>query len=199
MTQSNQGVLPNRTSTVEVRPAVQKQVLAAAQRLCETREKFTPVEIVRALPHLNEKTVRTHVVSRCCVDAPNNHQHRWPYFHRVSRGVYQIASEFRRSSAAGEVSPERPPTTPVADAAPTEGDHIETRDTVHAVVTKSDGWYVAECLELAVVTQGQSFDELLVSLREALELHMTGEDLAQLGLSSAPRLIVSYEAPPLTR
>ena len=32
-----------------------------------------PVEIVRALPHLDPGTVRTHIVSRCCVNAPKNH------------------------------------------------------------------------------------------------------------------------------
>ena len=65
------------------------------------------------------------------------------------------------------------------------------------MVTESEGWYVAECLELAVVTQARSFDDLLVNLREALALHMEGEDAAWLGLSSGPRLLVSYEAAPL--
>ena len=81
-----------------------------------------------------------------------------------------------------------------AESAPAYGEeNVETRDTIHAVVTESEGWYVAECLEFAVVTQARSFDDLLVNLREALALHMEGEDDAWLGLSSAPRLSVSYE------
>ena len=85
-----------------------------------------------------------------------------------------------------------------AETAPAYGEeNVETRDTVHAVVTESEGWYVAECLELAVVTQARSFDDLLVNLREALALHIEGEDAAWLGLSSGPRLLVSYEAAPL--
>lgn len=68
-------------------------------------------------------------------------------------------------------------------------------DAVHVVVTRSEGWYVAECLELSVVTQARSFDALLTNLREAVALHMEGEDPAWFGLSSAPRLFVSYEAP----
>ena len=67
------------------------------------------------------------------------------------------------------------------------------RGAVHAVVTRSDGWYVAECLEVAVVTQAKSFDALLANLREAVDLHMDGEDPARLGLSPAPRLFVSFE------
>ena len=74
---------------------VQKQVLDAARRLrSEGKERFTLAQIVAALPNLNSGTVRTHVSSRCCVNAPDNHQHRWPYFHRVRRGVYRLRDPF---------------------------------------------------------------------------------------------------------
>ena len=181
--------------------SVQKLVLAAAQRLCETRDDwtFTPAEVVRSLPEVNEATVRTEVTGRCCVNAPAHHARRWPYFRRVDRGRYRIEPAFRqRPPASG--------TTDYARAGRHSGRHVaetaqgygeertDARDTVHAVVTESEGWYVAECLELAIVTQARSFDDLLVNLREALALHMDGEDPAWLGLSSSPRLFVSYEA-----
>ena len=74
---------------------VHKQVLDAARRLRnEGKERFTLAQIVEALPNLNSGTVRTHVSSRCCVNAPDNHQHRWPYFHRVRRGVYRLRDPF---------------------------------------------------------------------------------------------------------
>ena len=74
---------------------VHKQVLDAARRLYEKGKlRFTLAEIVEALPDLNSGTVRTHVSSRCCVNAPDNHQHRWPYFHRVRRGVYRLRDPF---------------------------------------------------------------------------------------------------------
>ena len=79
---------------------VHKQVLDAARRLRdEGRKRFTLAEIVKALPDLNSGTVRTHVSSRCCVNAPDNHQHRWPYFHRLRRGVYRLRRPF--AAAAG--------------------------------------------------------------------------------------------------
>ena len=59
--------------------------------------------------------------------------------------------------------------------------------TIHAVVTVSDGGYVAECLEVAVVTQGQSLDEVVANLNEAVALHLQDEDPAEFGLSAAPR------------
>ena len=50
---------------------------------------FSPAEVVAALPHLKESTVRTHVTSRCCVNAPANHSHRPVFLERVSRGRYK--------------------------------------------------------------------------------------------------------------
>ena len=182
--------------------SIQKQVLAAAQRLCRTRDDwtFTPAEIVRSLPGVNEATVRTEVTGRCCVNAPDHHARRWPYFRRVRRGLYQIEPAFREPPAEALASYSGPQhaVSRVAESAPADGEEdVETRGTVHAVVTESEGWYVAECLELAVVTQARSFDELLANLREALALHLEGEDPAWLGLSPAPRLLVSYETAPL--
>ena len=186
------------------RESVRKQVLAAAQRLCATKDDwtFTPAEIVRSLPGVNAATVRTEVTGRCCVNAPDHHARRWPYFRRVDRGRYRIEPAFREpppaSAATRYAGAQRSAGPRAAETAPAYGEeNVETRDVVHAVVTESEGWYVAECLELAVVTQARSFDDLLVNLREALALHMEGEDPAWLGVSSAPRLLVSYEAAPL--
>ena len=185
------------------RESVQKQVLAAAQRLCEARDDwtFTPAEIVRALPGVNEATVRTEVTGRCCVNAPDHHARRWPYFRRVDRGRYRIEPAFRERAPDADTTQyataRRFDARRAAESAPAYGEEsVETRDTIHAVVTESEGWFVAECLELAIVTQARSFDELLANLREALALHMEGEDPAWFGLSSAPRLSVSYETAP---
>jgi predicted RNase H-like HicB family nuclease len=67
------------------------------------------------------------------------------------------------------------------------------------VVRRSRGWYVGECLEVAVVTQGRTLDELVDGMREAVALHLEGEDTATLGLVPAPRLVVTYELPARTR
>ena len=52
--------------------AIHEEVLETARRICrERRERsFRVADIVNALPHLNPSSVRTHVVSRCCVNAP---------------------------------------------------------------------------------------------------------------------------------
>ena len=64
---------------------------------------------------------------------------------------------------------------------------------IHAEITRSEDWYVAECLEAAVVTQGRTFDETLGNLRDALELHLDVAECARIGLPPNPRLVVSYE------
>ncbi len=40
-----------------------------------------------------------------------------------------------------------------------------------AVVSQEDEWYVAQCLEVDVASQGESQVMALTNLREALELH----------------------------
>ena len=40
-----------------------------------------------------------------------------------------------------------------------------------AHLTKEDGWYVAQCLEVDVASQGESEAEALANLKEALHLH----------------------------
>ena len=69
------------------------------------------------------------------------------------------------------------------------------RTVIHASVVESEGWYVAECLEAAVATQGGTLEEVLANLRTTLELHLDRREFARLGLAPAPRLVVSYETP----
>jgi hypothetical protein len=69
---------------------VHEQVLEAALRLADARRMFKLRDVVAALPHLNAGTVRTHVASRCCVNAPVHHQKRWPYFRSLGGGMYRV-------------------------------------------------------------------------------------------------------------
>ncbi len=65
--------------------------------------------------------------------------------------------------------------------------------TIKAFVHKGDTHYVAECLEISVVTQGRTLDETIANLEEAVALHLEGEDLAQFGLAPNPTLLVTIE------
>jgi len=44
-------------------------------------------------------------------------------------------------------------------------------------INKGEKYYVAECLDLPVVTQGKTLDETVENVKEAISLHLEGEDL----------------------
>lgn len=77
---------------------IHRQVLDAALVVCGGRrgDVFTLREVVDALPHLNAGTVRTHVASRCCTNAPSHHATRWPYFRALKQGRYRVEPTFRK-------------------------------------------------------------------------------------------------------
>jgi len=68
--------------------------------------------------------------------------------------------------------------------------------TVKAFVRKGDTHYVAECVDIAVVTQGKTLDQTLKNLQEAVALHLEGEDLAELGFAPDPTILITMELEP---
>jgi predicted RNase H-like HicB family nuclease len=64
----------------------------------------------------------------------------------------------------------------------------------HAMIRASDEQgYVAECVEISVVTQGKTLDEVTQNLSEAISLHLEGEDLSELSLVSQPSVSVIFK------
>lgn len=75
---------------------------------------------------------------------------------------------------------------------------MQRQRTVKAVARKGEQFYVAECVEIAVVTQGKTLDETLTNLQEAVALHLEGEDPADFGLDAHPAILVTIEVEPAT-
>jgi predicted RNase H-like HicB family nuclease len=65
--------------------------------------------------------------------------------------------------------------------------------TIQVRITKGERQFVAECLDLPVVTQAATLDELALNIREAIGLHLDGEDLAELGFCSDPTILATME------
>jgi predicted RNase H-like HicB family nuclease len=65
--------------------------------------------------------------------------------------------------------------------------------TIHAFIRRGERQYVAECVEVAVVTQGETLDQTVRNLQEAVALHLDGEDHALLGLVEEPLLSITME------
>ena len=68
--------------------------------------------------------------------------------------------------------------------------------TIKVFIRKGEKQYVAECLEISVVTQGQTIDEVVSNLQEAVALHLEGEDPAEFGLAPNPALLITLEVEP---
>lgn len=171
------------------------ELLDAALRLCNKGDwTFKLRDVVAALPRQNRRTINAEV-SRCCVNAPQHHAKKWPYFWRVCRGVYEIMPEFRPGASDSTLPQEKHVHGAAGNAAESRaaGGRAAGESAIHVVIAESEGWYVAECLEVAVVTQGRSLDETLANLRSALDLHLDDEELARAGLTSSLRLVVSHE------
>lgn len=71
------------------------------------------------------------------------------------------------------------------------------KQTVNGILRRGErSGYVAECFEIAVVTQGKTIDATLKNLQNAVALHLDGEDPTQFELRERPTLIVTMELEP---
>lgn len=71
---------------------------------------------------------------------------------------------------------------------------MDLQHTIKAIIRPGEqSGYVAECLEIPIVTQGATLDQTVENLREATELHLEGEDLAALGLVPNPIIVITME------
>ena len=60
-------------------------------------------------------------------------------------------------------------------------------------IFKGDKYYVGEAIDIPVVAQGLTLDEATENLKEAIALHLEGEDLAELGFDHEPSILASFE------
>ena len=75
---------------------------------------------------------------------------------------------------------------------------MQLQHTIKAVIKAGEeSGFIAECLEVPVVTQGMTLDETVANLREAVQLHLEGEDLSELGLAENPTLLMTMELEPV--
>jgi predicted RNase H-like HicB family nuclease len=62
-------------------------------------------------------------------------------------------------------------------------------------ITKGEEYYVAQGIGFPIVTQGKTLDELTDNIREAVAVHLEGENLSEIGLGSYPSVLINYELP----
>ncbi len=62
-------------------------------------------------------------------------------------------------------------------------------------ISKGENQYVATGVNLPVVTQADTLDELAENIKEAVSLHLEGEELSSHNLASNPSVLVNFELP----
>ena len=60
-------------------------------------------------------------------------------------------------------------------------------------VSKGEKYYVAEGIDLPVVTQAKTLDELMANIKEAVELHLSGESRIEYDLAPEPSVLANIE------
>jgi predicted RNase H-like HicB family nuclease len=74
---------------------------------------------------------------------------------------------------------------------------FNVRHIIQFKVYKGEKYYIGESVDLPIVTQGKTIDEVVSNIQEALALHLEGEDLQELDLASRPAVMVNFELEPL--
>jgi predicted RNase H-like HicB family nuclease len=64
-------------------------------------------------------------------------------------------------------------------------------------IDKGEKLYIAECLDLPIVSQGKTLDEAAANIREAIMLHLEGEDLEDLGILPDFSILANVELEPV--
>lgn len=64
---------------------------------------------------------------------------------------------------------------------------MKLQKTIKAIIKNGEqGGYIAEAVDIPVVTQGATLDEVAENLKEAVELFLEGENPAEFGLVKNP-------------
>jgi Uncharacterised protein family (UPF0150). len=68
---------------------------------------------------------------------------------------------------------------------------------IQVKIYKGEKYYVAECVDLPVVSQGKTVDEAAANVREAIDLHLEGENLEEWDILPDFSILVNFELEPI--
>ncbi len=60
-------------------------------------------------------------------------------------------------------------------------------------IYKGDKYYIAQGVDLPIITQGKTLDILAKNIKEAVELHLEGENLSDFDLAKHPSVLANLE------
>ena len=68
---------------------------------------------------------------------------------------------------------------------------------IHVQIYKGEKYFIAECVDLPVVTQGASLDEVVANIREAIDLHLEGDGIEEWDLLPDFVILANFEIEPI--
>jgi len=71
--------------------------------------------------------------------------------------------------------------------------YFSMKKIIQVHIYKGDTYFIGESMDLPVVTQGRTLDELTENLKEAIALQLEGEDPADFDLDAKPCVLASFE------
>ena len=69
------------------------------------------------------------------------------------------------------------------------------KNIIQFLVSNEDNTYTAEGVNIPIVTEGKTFEELMTNIRDAVNLFFKGENFASLGFGPMPSILTSFEIP----
>ena len=66
---------------------------------------------------------------------------------------------------------------------------------VQFTIQKGEKYYIAQGVDLPIITQAKTLDALTKNIKEATELHFTGQKASSLGFKKKPSILVNFELP----
>ena len=70
------------------------------------------------------------------------------------------------------------------------------KKSIQVKISKGEKYYVAECMDLPVVTQGKTLDEVVENIKEAVDLHLEGENLKDFDILPGYSILANFELEP---
>jgi predicted RNase H-like HicB family nuclease len=71
------------------------------------------------------------------------------------------------------------------------------KNIIQFAVSEETGVYTAEGLNVPIVTEGNTFEELKSNIRDAVALYFEGDDPASLGFGPSPSILTNFEVTPM--
>lgn len=62
-------------------------------------------------------------------------------------------------------------------------------------ISQEDGVYTADGINVPIVTEGVTFEELQENIRDAVAFYFEGDDPAALGFEKVPAILTNFEVP----